>query len=92
MIKTHQFAVPDKERGMMAVFPMVVRQADYLLLSMLVPENIMIMILMIMMISMITLAIIIINNADHADQHDSDHHHNMIFSQADYLLLSMLVP
>ena len=43
---------------MVAVFPMVVRQANYLLLPMLVPEKIMIMILMIiMMISMMMIII-----------------------------------
>ena len=32
-----QFTVPDKEGGVMPVFPMVVRQADNLLLPVLVP-------------------------------------------------------
>ena len=36
MFKTDQFTIPDEERGMVAVFPMVVRQADNLLLSVLV--------------------------------------------------------
>ena len=39
MMMSDQFAVPDKERGVVPVLPVVIRQAQDLLLRVLVPIN-----------------------------------------------------